>query len=205
MPLIDALLAIRSLTDLPEPRRRHLCVLAADARTDAERARIVFRARDEERRVRRQTEATVEAELAEKTALAEQAAERPVEGPQKPAGRRRWHDDDVTYPEARPVTVTWGPITKIAPDQVPVQRRRLNEPVRHHGWSPGRFETKEPMVKPEPKPRPLPEHGTVTRYQNPHMCRCSLCRAAKSAANRGERKRRAAQRAERAAMRRSTD
>lgn len=29
--------------------------------------------------------------------------------------------------------------------------------------------------------KPLPEHGTRSRYANPHRCRCSECRAAEAA------------------------
>lgn len=53
----EALAAIRDLDALPEARRHFLCVLAADALTDADRALIVMKAGDEERRVRRNLEA----------------------------------------------------------------------------------------------------------------------------------------------------
>lgn len=193
MEISDALAALRELDALPDARRRYLAALAADAPNDADRARLVFLARYENRRVREQTEADLKADYAARAALADYSVEHPEEGPQKPGGVRRWHEDDVTYPQARPVTISWTTPTKTAPEQVPPKRRRLNEPVRHHGSSPGRNETPKP--KPEPKPpRPLPEHGTVTRYQLPHLCRCDSCRAAKSAANRRERERRAEKR-----------
>ena len=59
----DALAAIRHLDALPEPRRRYLTMLAADARTDADRALIVLEARCENRRTRQQAEADLKAEF----------------------------------------------------------------------------------------------------------------------------------------------
>lgn len=189
MHTLDALSAIRSLDALPVPRRRHLAALALDAPTDPDRARIVRHAREEERRVRENLEADLKADHAARAAWTQRTAERPSEAPQRSS--QRVDRTESTTPAHRPVTVTWGEPTRTATAQQVRERRPLNGPVRHHG-----SESSTPAKpKPEPKPRALPDHGTLGRYQNPHACRCSLCRAAKSAANRREREKRAAKRA----------
>lgn len=183
MNLQDALAAIRDLEALPLPRRRHLAILVADAPTDAERARLVFVARDENRRVREQAEADLKARYAARAAMADYNAEHAADEPERPVRVRRWEGDGITYPEPRPLTISWTTPTKAAPEQMPSKRRPLNGPVRHHGSSPGRNETPKPKAKPEPKPKTEPEHGTLTRYQKPWYCRCPLCREVKRESN----------------------
>lgn len=180
MNTLDALAALRRLDALPEARRRYLCVLATDARTDAERARIVLEARHEQRPVRADLEASLKAQYAERAALADYSVEHPENEPQRPAGVRRWHEDDVTYPEPRPVTIRYVEPTKTAPANVPPKRRPLNGPVRHHGSSPGRnVKPAEPVARQKVEPA----HGTLTRYQRPWQCRCPLCREVKRQSN----------------------
>lgn len=194
MELSNALRAIRSLTDLPEARRRHLAVLAADTRTDAERARLVFLAREEDRRVRENLEAALKADHAARAAHAQAIAERPSETPQCPS--KRVDRTEGTTPEHRPVTVTWGPATKTATAEQVRERRPLMSVNR-------RYDDQRPKApatpKPEPKPRPEAQHGSLTLYQK--GCRCEMCRASKASANGREREKRVARRAERVAMR----
>lgn len=125
MNTTDAAAAIRNLDALPELRRRHLVALAADARTDADRARLVFLAQDENRRVRRQIEAALTAEFSARARWAEGNPERPAEAPQTPTGGRRWAEEGTTHDGPRPVTVAWGPITKTATEKQTRERKPL--------------------------------------------------------------------------------
>jgi len=65
----DAVSTLRKLDALPELRRRHLVVLAADAPTDADRARLVMMARRENIEVRYAIEAALKAEYSQRARM----------------------------------------------------------------------------------------------------------------------------------------
>jgi hypothetical protein len=178
MNTLDALAALRELDVLAEPRRRHLCMLAADAPTDAERARLVFQARHEARQVRAQAEAALKAELAERARWAEDHAERPVEGPLRPSRRGQLigAEEGTTHAGPRPVVVTYGPITRTATEKQKQERKPLMGANRKYPSAPA------PEVKVK-APRPL-KHGLASTY-NHHGCRCDECRAAKALSRKG--------------------
>lgn len=176
-----AITALRALDALAPARRQHLATLVATAHRDAERARIVLQAKHENRHTREALEASLKAELAARHERALSNPERLSEAVQTfPARVDRL--DGIRVPAPRPVTTTWTTPTKTA----------TTSTKRPEGIGANRAQ--RVAERPEPKPRVLPEHGTVTRYQVPHLCRCEECRAAKSAANRRERERRAAKR-----------
>lgn len=190
MQTLDALAALRSLDALPAPRRRHLAAVVVDARTDPDRRRIVRQAQEEDRRVRENLEADLKAELASRRAQAQAIAERPSAAAQR--AYRRVDRTEGTTPAHRPVTVRFVEPTKVTTAEQMRERRPLMSVNRKYD---DQKTTAPATPKPEPKPRPEAQHGSLTLYQK--GCRCEMCRAAKSAANRRERERRAKQRAAR--------
>ncbi len=177
MQTTEALDALRSLTDLPAGRRGYLCALAANARTDADRAQIVLEARAEERRVRQNLEADLMAELQARARWAQDQPAKPSEAPQKPSRRgERIERDDSATPAHRPVTVRYVEPTKTATKAQARERRPMNGPVRHHGSE------KVEKTPPAPKADPI-THATSSAYRS--GCRCDDCREWKAKSRRG--------------------
>lgn len=176
MKTLDALAAIRQLDALPEVRRRYLAVLAADAPSVSDRARIVMMAQRENIEVRYATERAVNAELNSRARWAEDHPERPAEAPQKATGGRRWAEEGVSYPGPRSVTVRHVEPTKTATEKQTRERRPLMGQNK-------KYADKQVPVPTEPKPRKqAPEHG-LTGYAK-RGCRCDICRAAKAESRR---------------------
>ncbi|WP_341954552.1 hypothetical protein [Microbacterium sp. LWH13-1.2] len=174
MNFSDAVSALYELDALPELRRRYLTMLAADAQTDVDRALIVVKARDEERRVRADLAVSLKAEFADRARWAASNPPKPSGAAQKPVGGRRWTEEGTTHDGPRPVIVTWGPITRTPTEEQIRERRSLMGQNKKYVDKP------VAKVKPEPRPRKqAPEHG-LTAY-NKNRCRCDVCRAAKSA------------------------
>ena len=178
MEISDALTALRDLDALPELRRRYLTMLAADARTDADRALIVVKARDEERRVRADLEAALKADYAARARWAAGNPPKLSKAPQRPSRRGQLvgAEPGTTHTGPRPVTITYGPITRKATEKQKQERKPLMGKNRVYPTAPA-----EPVAKVKPEPRPrkqAPEHG-LTAY-NKNRCRCEICRAAKS-------------------------
>lgn len=186
MTIPDALSAIRKLDALPDARRRHLSMLAADAPRDSDRARIVLEARHEAREARAQTEATLKADYRARTEWALRNPQRLAEARQEPSRRRFVMDDEVRTPAPRPVTTRWTTPTKIAtaptkrPEKIGANHReRVAEPL-----PPGTLKVNPNTGRPV-------NHGKTSGYQA--GCRCEACKSAKAASRKGQgRKRRAA-------------
>lgn len=176
MQITDALLALRQLDALAEPRRRHLCMLAADARTDADRELIVVKARDEQRAVRANLEAALKADYTARARWAADNPAKPAESAQRLSKRGQLvgAEPGTTHTGPRPVTVTWGPITRTATEEQVRERKPLMGRNRVYPTAP---------AVPVAKVKPEPAHGTLTRYQRPWQCRCSLCREVKRQSN----------------------
>lgn len=179
MDVLTALAAIRQLDALPEARRRYLAVLAADARTDADRARIVFEARHEDRRVREKADADFSAELQTRARWADRNPQRLPESHTEPSKRRYGLAEGVRFPAHRPVIVSWTPSAKTGTQQP--ERRPMNGPVRHHGSEPGTKDLQFPTRK----------HGTAGTYNL--GCRCDPCCTASAEYGRAYRARKKAE------------
>lgn len=161
MIISEALRVLRALDALPEPRRRYLCALAADAPTDAQRARIVLEARHECRTVRENLSAALSADLDARRDWAMRNPRGPSEPPQGPSkrGMRSAAEEGTTHPGPRPISVRYVTPTKAMTERHKQARRKLNEPVRHHGSLPA----EKPIT-----------HGTSSGYRS--GCRCDSCR-----------------------------
>lgn len=164
----DALAAIRQLDALAQPRRRHLAVLAADARTDADRALIVAMARRENIEVRWTLEQATTAEFAERARWTERNPQRLPESHTEPSKRRYGLAEGVRFPAHRPVLVSWTTPTKTGNQQP--ERRPL-------------FTANKKYDDPAPIEKPI-QHGTSTAY-NRDKCRCDACKAAKALSRKG--------------------
>lgn len=175
----DAVAALRELADLPSQRRAELARRAVHAPTDADRARLVYRARAEAESAREEHERQVSEDYAARlAAMAEREASQDARDKPQTPGRRRYADPDgLRYPDARPVTVRYT--TPRRPEAERVQVRREGIGMNHAQRIAEREQEQQvPAVVLDVNPKtgaPLAHGSNGYRVG----CRCSECKAGK--------------------------
>ena len=162
----DAIATVRAL-DLPRGRKAELARRILATADPAEVGRIVYRARAQELAAHEDHVREVAEECALRRDYEARQSQHEPETPSAPLSRWYADPDGAQFPEARPVVVTWTEPRK--PDAERKQERR-------EGIGKNHAQRVAEVGK--------PAHGTVSRYSRPHLCRCTECRAAKSAQNR---------------------